>query len=71
MIAQIFVVIELLLKLFGIWESFLSYSDQKRIADGQKNTQDRNDALDKEKNASTEDEFDKAQDGVVSHIPKP
>lgn len=68
---QFFAIIQVILKLFGLWEGFLSWSDKKKIADQEKNKQDRDKALEDLKNAQTEEEFNKAQSGVVDHIPKP
>lgn len=69
MIAQFFAVVQLLLKLIGLWEQFLSWSDAKRIADAEQNRQERNAAVDEQKTAKTEEDFDKAQDSIVNHIP--
>lgn len=71
MFAQIFLVIQLILKAIGLWEQFMHWSDAKRVADQEKNKQDRDKAVGDLKNAKTEEDFDKAQDAVVSHNPKP
>jgi hypothetical protein len=69
MFSSIFAIIELVLKLIGLWNGFLDYTDKKRLADAQKNTQDRNDAVDKMKGAANEDEFDKSEDDITRHKP--
>lgn len=71
MIAQIFVIFQVLLKLFGLWEQFDAWYVAKKVADAEKNKQDRDKALEDLKNAKDESDFDKAQSGVVDHIPKP
>jgi hypothetical protein len=68
-IGSIFTAIQVILRLLGLWDQFLNWSDAKRIADAEKNTQDRNDAVDKQKGAKSEDDFDKAQDDIISHKP--
>lgn len=69
MFAQIFAVIELILKLIGLWDGFMSYVDKKRIADEAQKTADRNKAVDEQKNAKSEDDFDKAQDDIIRNKP--
>lgn len=71
MIAQAFAILEFILTLFGLWDQFLGYVDKKRVADAAQNRQDREKAIDDQKNAKTEGDFDKAQDGIVLHLPKP
>lgn len=71
MLGQIFVVIEFLMKLIGLWDSFINWSDKRRIAQAEIDEQARTKALDELKHATTEDEFDKAQDAVVGARPKP
>lgn len=69
MFTSIFEVIGLVLKLVGLWDQFLSWSDAKRIADIEKNRQERNAAVDDQKTAQTEDQFDKDQSNISSHHP--
>lgn len=71
MFAYIWSIIQLILKLIGLGELFLSERDKSKVTAGQVNTQERNKAIDEQKSAQTEDEFDKAQDSIVSHAPKP
>lgn len=71
MITQIFAVIELVLKLIGLWEQFSAYTIQKSIADRAERKQQRDRAVDKQQTAQTEDEFDKAQDDISRNMPRP
>lgn len=69
MIAQIFAIVQLLLRLFGLWEQFLAWSDKKRIADADEKYQELVKELERLKNATDEAEFDRAQSGVVDNLP--
>lgn len=69
MISGIFAAIQLVLKLIGLWEQFLGWSDKKRLADAAKNTQDREKAVDQQKGAMSEEEFDRLQDDITKHRP--
>lgn len=68
---QVFAVIQLILKLIGLWEDFLSWSDKKRIADAEVNRQEREKAVDKQKDAEDEKTFDDAQSEIINHKPSP
>ena len=70
MISGIFGVVQLLLKLFGLWEQFLDYSDKARAAEAEARKQRREKAVDEQKAAATEDEFDKAQDEIIANKPR-
>lgn len=69
MLTGIFAVIQLLLKAIGLWEQFLDYAEKQKIAEAEKRNQDRNKAVDEQKNAKTEEEFDRAQDKIVDNSP--
>lgn len=71
MISQVFAVVQLLLKVFGLWEQFLDYSDKARTAEAEERKQRREEAVDKQKDAQSEEEFDRAQDDIVGSNPKP
>ncbi len=71
MVAQIFLAIQFLLKLFGLWEEFQNFQDKQKIADAEKNKQDRDNAINEQKNAKDETEFDKDQAVIVDKLPKP
>lgn len=47
----------------------MDYVDKKRIADAEENAAKRNAAVDDQKSAKTEDQFDKDQDTIVGHLP--
>lgn len=69
MISQVFLLIRMILTAFGLWESFLSYGDANREKKRVEKDQNRDKAVDDQKNAQTEDEFDKAQDAIGSSKP--
>lgn len=69
MIGQIFAVIELLLKLIGLWGQFSDYVDKKRTAEAEERRQRRDQAVDDLKNAKTEEEFNEAQSRIVNNPP--
>lgn len=69
--AQFFIIIQALLKAIGLWESFQSWYDAKKVADAEVNKQERDKALEELKNAADEKAFDDAQSAVVNHNPKP
>ena len=71
MIAQIFLAIELLMRLFNLWDEFGSYVDAKREKDRVERDQKRSAAIDKQKNAESEADFDKAQSDIVDNLPRP
>lgn len=71
MIANVFAVIQLLLKLIGLWEQFQDYTIRSAIAQREERKQDRDKAVDAQKTALTEDEFDKAQDIISGNMPRP
>lgn len=70
MIANFFALVQLLLKLIGLWEQFLDWSDKKRIADAEINRQEREKAVDDQSKASSEKEFDDAQSRIIDHKPR-
>lgn len=69
MFTQIFTIIELVLKAIKLWDLFLGYMDEKHMADILANRAARNAAIDKQKNAQTEKDFDDAQSDIVEHGP--
>lgn len=71
MLTNIFMVIQFLMKLIGIWESFVVWSDKDRIAAAELREQKRAEALAELKAAQTEVEFDAAQDAVIRSRPRP
>ncbi len=71
MIAGIFAVIELILKLIGLWDQFLSYSDAKRAADAAAKQAALNKAVDASAGANSDDDIFKNQTDVVNNMPRP
>jgi hypothetical protein len=71
MIANIFAFIQLLLKLFGLWEQFSDWTIKQAIAKREERRQDRDKAVDQQQNAQTEEEFDKAQETISHNLPRP
>lgn len=69
MFAQIFAVIEIVLKLFGLWEQFGIYMDAKRLKDAEEKSQRRDEAVDNAVKATTPEDAYAAQDGVASNEP--
>jgi hypothetical protein len=69
MIAQIFAVVELILKAFQIWDAFLSYMDAKHSADLEIKRQAREAAIDKSKVDENDDDLFKDQDSIVRNMP--
>jgi len=70
MISGIFAAIQLVLRLFKLWDQFLEYSDKVRLAQAAENTQAREKAVDQQKGAMSEEEFDRLQDELTKHKPK-
>lgn len=69
MIGSIFAVIELILKLIGLWDQFLDYSDAKRRAQDEVKRQEREKAADKAANAETDGEIFDAETDVTNNMP--
>lgn len=62
-----FDLISLLLKLIGLWEGLLDFIDKKHSADMEERRQRREKAIEDQKNAQSEKEFDDAQDSIVDN----
>lgn len=71
MLLQIFAVIQLLLKLIGLWEQFSQWTIDKAIADREERKQARDKAVDAQQKAQTEEEFNRAQDEITRNLPRP
>lgn len=71
MIAKIFLAIQLVLRLFKLWDSFLVYADEARERERLERDRKRDAAVDKQKHSQTEEEFDKAQDDIAGNRPRP
>lgn len=70
-LASIFTAIKAFLTLVGLWKEAVVAIDEKKVADRDSNRQKLNDAIDKEVDATTEDDFNKAQSEIASHLPRP
>lgn len=68
-LSSIFALLEVILRLFGLWDGLVNYLDAKRLADEQKKAQDRDAAVDKAKSAKTPDDAYDAQSGIVNSEP--
>lgn len=69
MLAQLFLLIEVLMRAFNLWDSFGQYMDDKRERDRVERDQKRSAAIDKQKESTSEDEFDRQQDEIVKNQP--
>jgi len=70
-IAQIFVAIQAVLQLFKLWDAFLAYADDVREKERVARDQARNAAVDRQKEAQNEEDFDRAQDDIARNSPRP
>jgi hypothetical protein len=70
-ITKVFLIVELILRLFKIWDKFGSYVDQRRAAEMEARAQAREKAIEKLKQAKTPDEIWKAQEELVKNGPRP
>lgn len=69
MFTSIFAIIELVLKLFRLWDQFLDYSDARRLAEAEAKRQSREKALEDSIKAGTDDEIWDSQDRIVDNKP--
>jgi DNA-binding transcriptional regulator GbsR (MarR family) len=67
--ASIFALIQLLLKLFGLWDQFRNYADTQFKKEIEERRQAREKAIEDLKNAKTEEEFDEAQERIARNSP--
>jgi hypothetical protein len=65
----IFALIELLLKVFGLFDGFTNYLDAKRLAEDEAKRQAREAAVDAAAAAKTAKDAYAAQDGIVNNEP--
>jgi hypothetical protein len=66
-VAYVFLVIEFILKLFGLWKQFENWFDARRIAENEERRQRRELALEDLKNATTPEEIEDAQKRLVEN----
>ena len=64
-----FLLIELLLKLIGLWEQFSSYVQAQKLIEDEEKRQRREKAIEDSKKAETDEEIWKSQDGIVDNSP--
>lgn len=68
-IGLIYSAIQLILKLFGAWESFLDYSDNQRRIETEAKRQAREKAVDNSTKAETDEDIWKSQDEITRNMP--
>lgn len=71
MIAQIFIIFQVLLKAFGLWEAFLDQLTKQELAAIETRRQAREAAAKAVNEAQSEADFDKASDNLHDNFPKP
>lgn len=69
--ANLFQIVQLLLKVFGLWEAFLDYMDASHSAALEERRQKREKALAELDRAKTDEEIWEAQEKVVDAKPNP
>lgn len=68
-IAQIFTALQVLLKLFGLWEQFQNFMSAVAIKEAEERARALDQALKDAQNAKTPDDAWKAQEGVTKNEP--
>jgi hypothetical protein len=66
---QVFLIIELLLKLSRLWDQFAIYVERRKRQENEEKRKRREKAVDDSKGAQTDDEIWKSQDGIVDNLP--
>lgn len=70
--AQVFLVIEFIMRLFRIYDDFMAWSDQKRSAELEERKQKRDAAVNEQQKPDiTEEEFDRLQKVISDSLPRP
>jgi hypothetical protein len=67
----IFLAIQLLLKLIGLWESFLDWVVEKHSQEIDARAEARRQAIEKAKEANTDDEIWQSQTDITKNMPGP
>jgi hypothetical protein len=70
-LSQFFMLIELALKAMKLWESFLDWQEENKIAIRHDRAVEREKAIQAGIDAKTEDEIWEAQTRVVENLPQP
>jgi hypothetical protein len=71
MLGKLFLLIELIMRLFKLWDQFVDYADEKRKAEVEKRRQDRAKAIEDSKKAESDEDIWKSQEDIVKHRPRP
>jgi hypothetical protein len=71
MLGKIFLLIELVMRLFKLWDQFADYTEESRKAEVEKRRQDRAKAIEDSKKAESDDDIWKSQEDIVKHRPRP
>jgi hypothetical protein len=69
MLTQLFALIQLVLRFFKLWDQFQDFSMAERLKENEERRQRLEKAVEDQKNAQTEDEFDRAQDEITKNLP--
>lgn len=69
MFGQIFAIIQVVLKLIGLWDQFLDWSDQKRVAEAEERRQKREQAISDLDKAKTDEDIFNEQTKIVNNKP--
>jgi hypothetical protein len=67
--ASIFAIIQLLLKLFGLWDQFRNYLDAAYTAEAEKKRQEIEKGVEEMLKAETDEEIWNAQDRITRNLP--
>lgn len=71
MIAQLFILVQVLLKAIGLWEQFLDSLTKQELAAIETRRQAREQAAKAVREAQDEQAFDRASDSLHDNFPKP
>lgn len=66
-LAYVFLAIEFILKLFGLWKQFGNWFDARRVKEAEERRQARERAIEDLRNATTEEEIEDAQRRIVEN----
>lgn len=69
MLTKIWLVIELIMKLFKLWDQFADHVEARRRAEAEEKRQAREKAIEDSKRAETDDEIFDSQDRIVNNKP--
>lgn len=71
MIGKVFVIIQLLLKLFGAWEAFMDWMSDSYAVELDERAARRRKAIEESKKAESDAEIWESQDKIVDNLPTP